>query len=102
LAKDFADTVRGKFRRLSRPNNTALLIKHGVIDEEGDLRKEGRYAILQHMFDNNVEGVKDRLVEMTTAVEKDENPKSRLVGGSSSATATAGATAEDEADDSAE
>lgn len=53
--KNFADTVRGKVRRLRRAPDVALLIKHGVIDEEGDLRKEGRFLVAAKVF----EGVTD-------------------------------------------
>lgn len=75
MASDFANTVRSKYRELQRSAEDKVLIEQGIVDREGDLRKEGRFAILQHLFDQDANGVKAHLVAMAKAVSEDEAKK---------------------------
>lgn len=74
MANDFASTVRGKYRELQREPDEKVLIEQGLIDSDGDLRKEGRFAIAQWLFENN-EDVKAYLVTMAKAVSESEKKK---------------------------
>lgn len=75
MAKDFSDSVRGKLRELHRPADEKLFIKYGIADEDGDLRKEGRFMLLEYIFEND-EAARAYVLEGLKELEADSAKKS--------------------------
>lgn len=47
---EFQNTVRGQLRQLRKSKEQKLVEAYGIADNEGDLRKEGRFMILEALF----------------------------------------------------
>lgn len=69
-------TIREKIREVLRSKEDRLLIKHGVISENGNLTDVGRRTMDDLLFGGvDVKDVKAKLVELVQKVDDEENGK---------------------------